>query len=182
MGITPVRDNEGNVLRYEKRRTRKTIYSKKFPKFACDNCFVGAKCPEYKAGYVCAYAKIFKKFDTRNMSDIIQAVQSITGYDMERLQKAMIFEQLNGGIDGNVSAMIETNLRHLLMLKDLYANASAETIRQTKVIHADGSMESVTQVSNPQQGGILSQLLSGMAQQQKEEKSAEEINITPSNK
>lgn len=167
MGITPVRDDEGKVLRYVKRQVRKTIYSKKFPKFACDNCFVGAKCPEYKAGFVCAYSKIFKKFDTRNMTDIIQAVQSITGYDMERLQKAMIFEQLNGGIDGNVSAMIETNLRHLLLLKDLYANASAETIRQTKIIRADGSMESVTQVSNPQEGGILSKLLSGLSQQEK---------------
>lgn len=166
MGIIPVRDDTGKVLRYEKRAIRKNIYSKKFPKFACDNCFVGAKCPEYKAGYVCAYSKIFKKFDTRNMTDIIQAVQSITGYDMERLQKAMIFEQLGGGIDGNVSAMIETNLKHLLLLKDLYSNASTETIRQTRVVRSDGSMESVTQISNPQNGGILSKLLSGLAVQQ----------------
>lgn len=179
MGITPVRDDEGNVLRYEKRVARKTIYSKRFPKFACDNCFVGAKCPEYKAGYVCAYSKIFKKFDTRNMTDIIQAVQSITGYDMERLQKAMIFEQLNGSIDGNVSAMIETNLRHLLLLKDLYSNASMETIRQTKVVRSDGSMESVTQISNPQNGGILSKLLSGLVQQDKTSNDEGEINVIP---
>ena len=169
--ITPVFDEKGHFVKgQQKVRKPKQVYSKKFPKLACDNCFSAAKCPEYKAGYVCAYSKIFKKFDTRNMVDIIESIQGIVSYNMERMQKAMIFETLNGSLDGNVSALMDTNIRYMQMLQNMYNNASQEVIRQTKVVRADGSMESTTQVSNPQSGGILEKLFSFGAEEKKEPK------------
>ena len=171
LGVTPVYDDNGNFVTYrKKKKLSKQIYSKKFPKFACDNCFVGAKCPEYKAGYVCAYSKIFKKFDTRNMGDIIEAVQSIVGFGTERLQRAMIFEQLNGTVDPNVTALMDNSIKNLIMLKDLYTYASTEILRQTRVIRSDGTTENTLQVSNPQEGGVLAKLFGDLAASpQKEE-------------
>lgn len=169
--ITPVFDEKGHFVKgQQKVRKPKQVYSKKFPKLACDNCFSAAKCPEYKAGYVCAYSKIFKKFDTRNMVDIIESIQGIVSYNMERMQKAMIFETLNGSLDGNVSALMDTNIRYMQMLQNMYNNASQEVIRQTKVVRADGSMESTMQVSNPQSGGILEKLFSFGTEEKKEPK------------
>ena len=39
---------------------------------------------------------------------------------------------------------------------------SFKVIRQTKVVRSDGSQEMTTQVSNPQRGGILSQIFGDM--------------------
>ena len=86
------------------------------------------------------------------------------------MQKAMIFETLNGSLDGNVSALMDTNIRYMQMLQNMYNNASQEVIRQTKVVRADGSMESTMQVSNPQSGGILEKLFSFGTEEKKEPK------------
>lgn len=59
---------------------------------ACDTCYAASKCPEYKAGYACAYNKMFERFNTRDMSDIIQAMQGIVDYNMARMQKSMILK------------------------------------------------------------------------------------------
>lgn len=175
--IVPTFDKDGKFLKGQKKvRKPKQVYSKKFPKLACDNCFAAAKCPEYKSGYVCAYNKIFKKFDSRNMQDIIESMQGIVNYNMERMQKAMIFETLNGTLDGSVSSLMDTNIRYMQMLKQMYDNASAETLRQTRVVRADGSMEETTHISNPQSGGILERLFGNS---QKEEPKEEPINVTP---
>ena len=175
--IVPTFDKDGKFLKGQKKvRKPKQVYSKKFPKLACDNCFAAAKCPEYKSGYVCAYNKIFKKFDSRNMQDIIESMQGIVNYNMERMQKAMIFETLNGTLDGSVSSLMDTNIRYMQMLKQMYDNASAETLRQTRVVRADGSMEETTHISNPQSGGILEKLFGNS---QKEEPKEKPINVTP---
>lgn len=175
--IVPTFGKDGKFLKGQKKvRKPKQVYSKKFPKLACDNCFAAAKCPEYKAGYVCAYNKIFKKFDSRNMQDIIESMQGIVNYNMERMQKAMIFETLNGSLSGDVSSLMDTNIRYMQMLKQMYDNASAETLRQTRVVRADGSMEETTHISNPQSGGILERLFGNS---QKEEPKEGPINVTP---
>lgn len=165
--VVPVFDSKGHFVKGQKKVLKpKQVYSNKFPKLACDNCFAAAKCPEFKSGYVCAYNKLFKKFDTRNMKDVITAVQGIVGYNMERMQKAMILETLNGNIDGGVSALMDTNIKYCMMLKSMYENGSKEVIKQTKVVREDGSMESTTHISNPQSGGILERLFGNMTEEQ----------------
>ena len=110
------------------------------------------------------------------MQDIIESMQGIVNYNMERMQKAMIFETLNGSLSGDVSSLMDTNIRYMQMLKQMYDNASAETLRQTRVVRADGSMEETTHISNPQSGGILERLFGNS---QKEEPKEEPINVTP---
>lgn len=162
--IVPVFDENGKFLKGQKAvRKPKKVYSKKYPKFACDTCYAAQKCPEYKAGYVCAYNDMFNRFDTRSMGDIIQAVQGIVEHNMARMQRAMIMEVMNGTIDPVTSQLMDTNIRYMQMLKQMYEFGSPEVLRQTHIIRADGSEEKTTSITNPQSGGILERLFGGMA-------------------
>lgn len=162
--IVPVFDENGKFVKGQQAvRKPKKVYSKKYPKFACDTCYAAQKCPEFKAGYVCAYNDMFNRFDTRSMGDIIQAVQGIVEHNMARMQRAMIMEVMNGTIDPVTSQLMDTNIRYMQMLKQMYEFGSPEVLRQTHIIRADGSEEKTTSITNPQSGGILERLFGGMA-------------------
>lgn len=168
-GIEPVRDNTGRFIKGQKQVLKpKKMYSAKYPKMACDSCMNAQKCPEYKAGYVCAYSKMFERFDTRDMGDIIQAMQGIVGFSLERLQRGMLTEMLDGGLpDANVTAMMNQSMSYLNQLRGLYESGSQEVLKQTKILRSDGTQEVTTQVSNPQQGGILERIFGDMGASKK---------------
>ena len=106
--IVPTFDEKGKFVKGQTAvRKPKKMYSKKYPKFACDTCYAAAKCPEFKAGYVCSYNKMFNRYDTRDMADLIQAMQGMVEHNLSRMQKAMVMEVLNGTIDGNVTSFID---------------------------------------------------------------------------
>lgn len=171
-GIIPVRDAEGKFLKGQKAVARpKKLYSKKYPKLACDTCFNAQKCPEYKAGYACAYNKMFDRFDTRDMGDIIQAMQGIVDYSLTRLQRGMLTETLEGGLpDANVTNMMNQSMGYLAQLQKMYEYGSQEVLKQTKIMRADGSQEITTQLSNPQQGGILAKIFGDMSTSEEKDK------------
>ena len=164
--IVPVFDEKGKFVKGQQSvRKPKKVYSKKYPKFACDTCYAAQKCPEFKSGYVCAYSNMFNRFDTRNMADIIQAVQGIVEHNMTRMQRAMVMEVLNGTIDPVTTQLMDTNIRYMQMLKQMYEFGSPEVLRQTHIIRADGSEEKTTSITNPQSGGILERLFGGMSKE-----------------
>ncbi|MBO8161101.1 MAG: hypothetical protein H0Z24_05645 [Thermosipho sp. (in: Bacteria)] len=177
-GIVPVRDSKGRFLKGQRKvRKPKNIYSDKYPKLACDTCYAAQSCPEYKAGYVCAYNKMFKRFDTRDMNDIIDAMQSMVNLNLERMQRVALFEILDGGMpDGNLTAMIDQNMRLLKLLKDMYQYGNPEVLKQTKIKRADGTEETIVQVSNPRGGGILEKLFSQTVNKSNNNNKEEETN------
>lgn len=169
--IKPQFDEKGKFIKGQTiARKPKNVYSEKYPKLACDTCLNAAKCPEYKAGYACAYNKMFKRFDTRNMKDLMEGIQSIVSFNMERMQRSMINEVLNGVIDPTTTQLMDTNIKYMNMLKQMYENSSAEVLRQSRVIRNDGTMEETTQVTNPQSGGILERIFGGMSEPPKPKK------------
>lgn len=170
-GIEPVRDAQGRFIKGQKQVLKpKKLYSNKYPKMACDSCINAQKCPEYKAGYACAYNKMFERFNTRDMGDIIQAMQGITEFSLVRLQRGMLTETMEGGIpDPNVTNMMNQTMGLLTQLQRMYESGSQEVIRQTKIMRADGSQEMTTQVSNPQRGGILEKIFGDMGSNTKED-------------
>lgn len=170
-GIIPVRDEKGRFLKGQTKVLKpKKMYSNKYPKLSCDMCFNAQKCPEYKAGYVCAFNKMFDRYNTRDMGDIIQAMQGLAEYQLVRTQRAMLSETMNGGIpDANTSAMMQQAMSMMNNLKAMYDASSREVLRQTKVIRSDGSQETSTQITNPQRGGILESLFSNMGSDDNEE-------------
>lgn len=163
-GIEPVRDAQGRFIKGQKQVLKpKKLYSNKYPKMACDSCINAQKCPEYKAGYACAYNKMFERFNTRDMGDIIQAMQGITEFSLVRLQRGMLTETMEGGLpDPNVTNMMNQTMGLLSQLQRMYETGSQEVIRQTKIMRVDGTQEMTTQVSNPQRGGILEKIFGDM--------------------
>lgn len=172
VGIQPVRDSKGRFLKGQKKvRKPKNIYSKKYPKLACDTCYAAQTCPDFKAGYVCAYNKMFKRFDSRNLEDIVDAMQSMVNLNMERMQRVAIFEMLDGGMpDGNLTNMIDQNMRLLMNLKQMQEAGAMQVLKKTTVINSDGSSSETVQVNSPASGGILEKLMEkSLARHQGEE-------------
>ncbi len=163
-GIEPVRDANGRFLKGQKKVLKpKVMMSDKFPKMSCDRCFSAQKCPQYKAGYVCAYNEMFSRYSSRDQGDIIQAMQGITDFSLARLQKGMVQEMMGGGMpDPLVTQMMQQSMNYLQQMQRLYEMASPEVLRQTKVVRADGSQETTTEVTNPQRGGVLEKIFGNM--------------------
>lgn len=160
-GITPVRDSKGRFIKGQQRiRKPKNIYSKQYPKLACDTCYKSGDCPYYKQGKVCAMDKLFKRFDTRNIEDVLDAIYSLSNITLERLQKALLFETMDGGMPtGEVTELINQSLRLVEKAKSLKEHSPNSLITQTKVVNSDGSQQIVTEMkANPQSGGLLSKI------------------------
>ena len=176
-GIIPVRDEKGRFLKGQKKvRKSKQLWSKHFPKLACDTCYKAGECPEYKPGHVCAYEKIFKKFKTRDLQDVIDAMTSMADLNLERMQRLMLFETLDGGMpDPSLTAMIDQNMKLLMTIKQLHENRNMIVASQKRVIREDGSEETTMTITNPS-GGILERLF--MSSSNSEEKE-ERKDVTP---
>jgi len=161
--IVPVFDEKGKFLKGQQTvRKPKKVYSEKYPKFACDTCYAASKCAEYKAGHVCAYSKLFNRFESRNVAEVIQSLQGIVEHGMTRLQRAMVLEVLNGNVDPVVTGLMQQQVNYLSLLQKMYETGSAEVMKQTKIIKADGSREETTEITNPQSGGVLERLFGNM--------------------
>ena len=163
MDIVPVRDSNGRFIKgQQKVRKPKKIYSDKMPKLACDTCYKAGDCEQYRAGFVCAFDKQFSKFNTRDANDIVDAMAGIADESLGRLQRAIMFEKMDGGMaTGDVTTLIDQNMRLLKQMSEL--NNTRATISQKTVFKEDGTHETVTKMNvNPQGGGILSKIF-GMA-------------------
>jgi hypothetical protein len=164
IGIEVVRDEKGRFLKGQQRiRKRKKLYDDNLPKLSCDVCTKGQHCHDYRAGYVCAYNKLFKKFDTRSKEDIIDAIVGICDLSVERMLRGAAMEVADGGmIDPAVSAEMDRTLKHLLLVKDLEGMGS-RIVAQRKVVMEDGRTTTVeTVAANPQQGSLLNRLFGNM--------------------
>lgn len=151
-GLITVRDEKGRFIKGQKKvKKPKNVYSEKYPKLVCNTCYAAQTCPEFKAGYVCAFNKMFKRFDCRNTEDILEAMQGMVNMNMERMQRVAIFEMLDGGIpNGILTNMIDQNMRLMMNMKQVMQQQ--EVIRQTRVVKADGTTTETTHVQSNQPG------------------------------
>lgn len=165
LGIVPIRDHKGRFIKGQRAvRKPKNIYAEVFPKLACDTCYKAGECPEYQAGFVCKFHKVFNMFDTRNYYDVIDAMKSMVNMNLGRLQRAAMFEMMDGGmVDPTVSGLIDQNMRLLQTMKDLMTVKPSIIAQQKTTMNADGTMMQETSIhENPRTGGVLEKLLSGM--------------------
>ena len=170
--IVAVRDEKGRFLKGQRAvRKPKNIYSKKYPKLNCDTCYKSGDCPEYMPGYVCAFDKMFKRFDTRNAEDVIDAMSSMINHNLERLQRAMMFEIMDGGMaTPEVTGLIDQNAKLLEKLQQIRQLSAQTILQQRRTIMADGTETIENSMSvNPQSGGILSQIFGTPSKATKDE-------------
>lgn len=175
-GIVPARDSKGRFTGGKLIKVTKKTLLGNTPKIMCDNCIERNSCPEFKRGYVCAFDKVFSKFDTRNPQDVVDALYEMANVSVSRLQRALVQENLDGGmITGTVSNLIDQNLRILTDLKRLEQNGSMEIMRRTTTVRPDGTIEETQSIENPQAGGILAQLFAQPSQVRPDVEKADEL-------
>ena len=174
LGLTTQRREDGTVIKWARHVPKpKKLYSDKFPKLACDTCFQAQRCPDFKPGHVCAYNKMFQRYDTRNVGDLMEAMQGMVDLNLGRLQRAMVFEVMSGGIiTSEVSQLINQNVSLVNALNNLYSNSSSEVLRQTRVVRADGTLMEETSLTNSG-GGILAQLMANLNKSEQKEETPE---------
>lgn len=160
--ITPVYDKDGNVASAVKRvRKQKKISTKAIARLSCDRCVLALNCPEYKAGYICAYDKLFRKFNTRKQDDVIDGLTSLADLALERVQKAYLQETTQGGVATDTTTeLMDKAWGYLSKLKDLQNEVNGKPVTVSKTVVKGGTIENtVVKGSNPQSGGFLEQLL-----------------------
>lgn len=174
-GYAVVRDDKGRFVKGQKLiKKPKNIYSDKYPKLACNTCYAAQTCPEYKEGYVCAYNKMFKRFDCRNADDIIEAMQGMVNMNMERMQRVAIFEMLDGGMaDSSLTGMIDQNMRLLMNMKQVMESQQA-IVKQVRTVSADGTVQETTQVNSNAGSGVMEALMKNLMNK---DSSKEELDI-----
>ena len=160
-GITPVYDKDGNVLKGVKTiKKQKKLSSKALPRQSCDRCVNASNCPEYQAGYICAYDEMYRRFNTRDPEDVIQGMTAIADLSLERAMKAYMQETLMGGVPTKAtSSALRDAWDYLSKLRSLENEVAGNPIvvSQTKI--KGGIVEQTTvKGSNPAQGGILAQI------------------------
>lgn len=163
-GIKPIYDKDGSIQKgIKKLRKQKKISSIKMPRLSCDRCVMASKCPEYQAGYICAYDKTFRKFNTRDAEDVRDGMSAIADVALERAQKAFMLETSMGGMPTDAtSKALKEAWNYLDKLNELHNQMSGSplVVQQTKV--KGGSIEQTTITgSNPERGGILEKILLG---------------------
>lgn len=157
MGLPQLRDSKGRFLPGHTVRKPKNIYSAKYPKLACDTCYVAQSCPKFRPGYICAYSKLFERFNLRDPADLINQLISMAELNGQRIQRVAIFEMLEGGaIDPNLSALMQMQVGLLREVREIH-----EALMAPKVTSLHNPDTEITiKTRNPQSGSILERLFS----------------------
>lgn len=157
--VVPTFDEKGRFVKGQtKVRKPKNLYSEKYPKMSCDTCFVASNCPEYKSGFVCAYDKMFKRFDVRDSTTAFELVEGMINYQSEKLQKEMLQERITGTNSADVNTLMSQQMGMINQYMKMRESGLKEGFTQTRTVGSDGTVRESVEINNPQNGGILEKI------------------------
>ena len=150
------RDEKGRFVKGQALvRKPKNLLSNSMPRLTCNFCTRGAMCQYYQEGYVCYYEKEFSRFDSRDINDVKEAISAIVDLNTSRLQRATMFEIMDGGIiDPEVTKLSKDVLQMIKLKSDL----EITTIKQIRTTDGTNFREEMI-ISNPKRNGILEGLI-----------------------
>lgn len=101
------------------------------PPLECTTCHVGAACPKYDEGKVCAFEKDFTDFDVRTTSGVIVALEMLIRQNLKRLQIMYLSEQfVSGGMADpqitRLSSEVQGQMMNLVNLRRQTATVTVE--------------------------------------------------------
>ncbi len=107
-------------------RALRRFYGKKMPNMQCSNCKFSATCPQYKAGYECAFTPMLKSHRIESEEDLVDYMRELVGANMRRAHQGLIMETLAGG-DPSLETSEALNLAfgQLTKLFDLQRDADS---------------------------------------------------------
>jgi len=85
---------DSEVMR--KRRAMRKIWNKKMPQLHCSNCQFSAQCPQFRAGYVCAFLPFMDAHSVESEDDLMFYMKELLTVGLQRTQQTLLFERLSG--------------------------------------------------------------------------------------
>lgn len=110
-------------------RANRVFYSRREPVLQCNRCEHYNSCPQFRAGYECAFLAVLGQHKIETIDDITKAMKALAEAGMQRAHRAMLFETLSGGhpTEENTIA-IDSAYQKLQSLADLNKEQGLETL------------------------------------------------------
>lgn len=89
-------DNPPSSEVMAKNRAMRRLYNKKMPQLNCSNCQFSAQCPQFRAGYVCAFTPFLNSHKIETEEDLLFYAKEFLTVGIQRSQQAIIMERLTG--------------------------------------------------------------------------------------
>lgn len=90
-------NNADNSAHMSKVRAMRRFYNKQMPVLQCANCAFASSCPQFKAGYECAFLPFLNAHKIETEDDLIGYMKELLGANMRRVHLTTIMETLGGG-------------------------------------------------------------------------------------
>lgn len=87
----------GDTDEARRRQAMRKLWNAKMPVMHCNNCAFSQQCPQYKAGYECAFNRFFDAHAIQNEQDLIFYAKQLCEQGVKRSQKMLLAEALSGG-------------------------------------------------------------------------------------
>lgn len=72
------------------------LWHAKLPVLACNGCQFAAQCPQFRAGYECAFSSFSKDISIKTEEDVLAYARELASLSLKRAVQVMIGEQLSG--------------------------------------------------------------------------------------
>jgi hypothetical protein len=89
--------NSGDSEHMKKVRAMRRFYNKQMPQLACTSCAFASACPQFKAGYECAFLPFLNSHKIEDERDMLNALKDMASAGVRRMHLATIMETLTGG-------------------------------------------------------------------------------------
>ena len=90
------RENPPSSEHMSKIRAMRKIYNKQMPVLQCSGCAYSQQCPQFKAGYECAYLPFLNSHDIKNEDDLLDEMKNMATVSVRRAHLQTIMETLTG--------------------------------------------------------------------------------------
>lgn len=112
------------------------LWHQKLPVLACNGCQFASQCPQFRAGYECAFAPLNREIKIQSEEDVLAYARELASLSLKRAQQMMIGEQLSGAMPSPEHTEAMTNIFNQLMaLYDRMATRAEITVE-----NEDGSI------------------------------------------
>ena len=119
----------GNSEEMRRRRAMRQFYNKQMPVLSCSTCAFSSTCPQFKAGYQCAYLPFLDSHRIESEQDLIQAMQTVAGASVRRMHLATLMETLSGGAPSlETTEALALTFQQLAKLHEISAQQTSVTV------------------------------------------------------
>jgi hypothetical protein len=79
-------------------RAKRKIYNRQMPVLQCSGCAFATSCPQFKAGFECAYLPYLNSHKIESEEDLIDSMKNLCEAQMSRVHRQAMMETLTGAM------------------------------------------------------------------------------------